>query len=259
MTSGSPVIDWRLADPLCDPPGVTDSHYSERLCRLPHTMWCYRPPVQHLPATELPPSVRNPNTPFTFGSFNNCSKMSEITFRLWARTVLANPGSRLLLKASAMADQSTRELILSRFAKQGLPADRIMLVSQQIDLAQHFNYYNNIDLALDTFTYNGTTTTCEALWMNTPVLTMTGEMHISRVGTSLLTNLGLPELIAKDEDDFVQKASGYAQNRDSLVNLRKGLRARMQASPLMNGPQFAREFGDAMRIMWKDWCDRQKK
>jgi predicted O-linked N-acetylglucosamine transferase (SPINDLY family) len=241
---------------MCDPPGVTDSHYSERLIRLPKTMWCYRPPV-NIPCQEVPPSVRNPGTPFTFGSFNNCSKMSDITFELWAKIVLASPGSRLVVKASAMADNSTRQMIIAKFARYGLPSDRINLVTQQIDLAQHFNYYGNIDLGLDTYTYNGTTTTCEALWMNVPVVTLVGEMHISRVGSSLLTSMGMPQLIAHTPEEFVKIATSYAANRDALVELRKGLRNRMIASPLMDGKTYAKDFGDALRVMWRDWCDRR--
>lgn len=256
MTTGAPrsLIDYRFADPIADAPGVTDAHYSEELLRLPTTMWCYRPPV-NIPAEEVPPCVRDPKQPFTFGSFNNCSKMSALTFRLWAKVLLAAPGSRLLLKASAMADDMTKRIILERFAKEGVPADRIMLVPQLVDLAKHFAYYGNIDLGLDTYTYNGTTTTCEAMWMNVPVVTMMGDMHISRVGASLLTNVGLPNLIAHTEEEFVKIAAGYAQNRDSLVALRKGLRSRLQNSPVMNGKQFARDFEGALRTIWKKWCE----
>jgi protein O-GlcNAc transferase len=259
MTTGAPqaIIDYRLADPIADPPGLTDSHYSEKLWRLPKTMWCYRPPV-NIPAEEVPPCVRDPKQPFTFGSFNNCSKMSELTFRMWAKVLHATPGSRLLLKASAMADDNTKQIILSRFAKQDIPAERIAMVPQLVDLAKHFAYYGNIDLALDTYTYNGTTTTCEAMWMNVPVVTMVGDMHISRVGASLLTNMGLPQLVTHTEEEFVKVASGYAHNRDALVALRKGLRARLQNSPVMDGKAFAADFGAALRGMWKQWCEKGK-
>jgi predicted O-linked N-acetylglucosamine transferase (SPINDLY family) len=257
MTSGATpdIIEWHLTDALVDPPGESDKHYSEKLYRLPTTNWCYRPPV-NIPCQESPAFVRNPQAPFTYGSFNNCSKMSEITFRVWAKVLHATPGSRLMLKASAMADDNTRGIIHERFAKEGIPAERIVLVPQQVDLAQHFAYYGNIDLGLDTYSYNGTTTTCEALWMNVPVLTLAGDNHISRVGLSLLTNVGLPQLIAHNEDEFVKIAASYFENRDSLVELRKGLRAKLQSSNLMNGKKFADEFGDSLRDMWKQWSAR---
>ena len=128
------------------------------------------------------------------------------------------------------------------------------MVPQQIDLAQHFAFYGNIDLGLDTYTYNGTTTTCEATWMNVPVVTLAGREHISRVGASLLTNMGLPQLVAHSVDEFVQIASGYAHNHQALVDLRKGLRQKFRTSPVMDGKRFAGEFGMALRTMWREWC-----
>jgi len=259
MTTGAPpsIIQYHLTDAICDPPGESDKHYTEKVFRLPTTNWCYRPPVD-IPCEEVPPVVRNRGTPmerpFTFGSFNNCSKMSKLTFELWAKILLATPGSRLLLKASAMADAQTKKIIMDRFAAEGLSADRIVMVPQQIDLAQHFAYYGNIDLGLDTYTYNGTTTTCEALWMNVPVVTLAGHEHISRVGASLLTNVGLPQLVAHDPDEFVKIASGYGKDHAALVELRKGLRERFRKSPVMDGKRFAAEFGASLRTMWREWC-----
>ncbi len=259
MTTGAPpsIIDYHLTDGICDPPGESDTHYTEKLYRLPTTNWCYRPPVD-IPAQEVPPVIRNPGTPFTFGSFNNCSKMSKLTFQLWASVLKAAPGSRLLLKASAMADTQTKKIIMDRFAAEGIPAERIVLMPQQVDLAKHFEYYCNIDLGLDTYTYNGTTTTCEATWMNVPVLTLAGDAHISRVGASLLTNMGLPQLVAHTPEEFVRLAAGYANDQAgkyaALVELRKGLRERFRKSPVMDGQRFAGEFGAMLRDMWRKWC-----
>lgn len=253
MTTGSPMIDYRIGDPIVDPPGVSDGHYIEKLLRLPRTMWCYRPPVQ-IPCEELPPIVRDPARPFTFGSFNNSSKMSASTFRLWARVLQAVPDSRLIIKASAMNDENTCNLVLGRFEALGVPRERIASVPQQYHLEKHFDYYSNVDLALDTVPYNGTTTTCEAMWMNVPVLVLAGNMHIARVGASLMTNVGLPQLVAQTEDQFVQIAARYANDIPALTGLRKGLRARLQASPLMDGPAFARDFAAALRTAWAHWC-----
>jgi predicted O-linked N-acetylglucosamine transferase (SPINDLY family) len=216
-------------------------------------MWCYRPPV-NISTEALPPVVRDPSRPFTFGSFNNSSKMSAATFRLWANVLKAVPNSRLLIKASAMNDEGTREIVLTRFEKLGVPRNRIISVPQQYDLAEHFGYYANVDLALDTVPYNGTTTTCEALWMNVPVLVLAGNMHIARVGASLLTNAGLPQLVAQTEDEFVQIAAKYANDVPALTDMRKGLRERFSKSPLMDGPAFAKDFAAAVRGVWQEWC-----
>jgi protein O-GlcNAc transferase len=258
MTSGGTVIDWHITDPISDPPGIADGHYSERLYRLPKTAWCYRPPV-NIPAEETPPIMRFPSRPFTFGSFNNCSKMSKLTFRMWAKVLLATPGSRMIIKASAMADEGTRNIIKAGFAEYGVGEERLMLLAQHLNLADHFAAYGDVDLALDTYTYHGTTTTCEALWMNVPVVTLTGNMHISRVGTSLLTNAGLPSLIASTEEEFIDIASRLANDTAALMEVRKGLRERFRKSPVMDDVQFASDFDAAMRTMWRDWCATQKK
>ncbi len=257
MTTGADCIDYRISDPISDPPGMTDGQYTEKLFRLPHTTWCYRPPVQ-IPAEEVAASVRNPTLPFTFGSFNNCSKISEPNFRMWAGVLKAVPNSRILLKASAMADSNTRQRIHDMFQKYGVPPERVVLVPQQLDLAHHFAYYGNIDLGLDTFSYNGTTTTCEALWMNVPVLTLAGDMHISRVGACLLTNLGLESLVANTEEEFIATAARLAGDKEALAEVRKGLRARLQASPLMDAKQFTRDFENGLRTMWRTWCENSK-
>jgi predicted O-linked N-acetylglucosamine transferase (SPINDLY family) len=259
MTTGAPssIIQYHLTDGIADPEGETDGHYTEKVFRLPTTNWCYRPPVD-IPCQELPPIVRNKGTslerPFTFGSFNNCSKMSKLTFQAWAKVLKAAPGSRLLLKASAMADAVTKQVILDRFAAEGIPAERVVMCPQQINLAKHFEFYGNVDLGLDTYTYNGTTTTCEATWMNVPVLTLAGKEHISRVGASLLTNMGLPQLVAHTEEEFVEIAASYARDPEKLVELRKGLREKFRNSPVMDGKRFAGEFGQALRTMWRTWC-----
>jgi len=132
-----------------------------------------------------------------------------------------------------------------------------MLVAQQQSLVEHFGYYGNVDLGLDTYTYCGTTTTCEAMWMNVPVVTLAGDMHIARVGASLLTNVGLESLVAQSEDEFVEIATRLAKDPAALAAVRTGLRGKLQASPLMNQRQFAADFGNALRTMWRDWCATQ--
>jgi predicted O-linked N-acetylglucosamine transferase (SPINDLY family) len=251
MTTGGAAVGYRIGDDVADPPGLTESHYAERLARLPGPMWCYRPPVD-VPAQELAPSRRG--RPFTFGSFNDTAKLSPRTLDLWARVLAAVPESRLLLKAGALADDGVRGRVLQELSARGVPPDRVSLLARRSALADHFAAYHDVDLALDTFPYTGTTTTCEALWMNVPVLTRAGHTHITRVGASLLTHAGLPELVALSDDAFVRTAADLARSPEKLAALRHDLRGRLRASPVMNERDFARRFGALLRTLWKDWC-----
>ena len=139
----------------------------------------------------------------------------------------------------------------------GIATERFEMAGHVADLADHLSSYGRVDIALDTFPYHGTTTTCEALWMGVPVVTLAGKTHASRVGVSLLTNVGLPELIASDAAEYVAIAAAFAGDPSRLAALRTSLRARMAASPLMDGPRFARNVESAFRTIWGDWCAKQ--
>jgi predicted O-linked N-acetylglucosamine transferase (SPINDLY family) len=161
----------------------------------------------------------------------------------------------LLLKAGAFGAASVREHVRGIFNAQGIEADRLDLQGWQRDRLSHLALYGEMDIALDTFPYNGTTTTCDAFWMGVPVITLAGQTHVSRVGLSLLSNVGLSETIATTTDEYIGLAIALAQDRDRLKTLRLGLRQRMRISPLMDAPGFARSVEAAYRQMWRNWCE----
>ena len=250
-TTGMPAMDYRLTDAHADPPGSTERFHTEQLVRLPACAWCFRPPDE-APPVVAPPVARTGHV--TFGSFNSRAKITTAMLTLWSRIVLAVPGAHLLLKNPSLQDRATQLQTLRLLEQAGLPAERITLLGRTPTIAEHLASYARVDLALDTFPYLGTTTTCEALWMGVPVITLAGQTHASRVGVSLLTNAGLPELIAQDADDYLRLAVQLATDPTRLADLRATLRDRMAASPLMDAPRFARNLEAAYREMWRKWC-----
>jgi protein O-GlcNAc transferase len=249
--TGLSVIDYRLSDSFADPSDLPDYFHAEALHRLPHTNWCFAV-SEESPPVEASPAIRQGHV--TFGSFNNFAKVTETMLQVWGRILREVPGSRLLLKAAALAAPSVQQRVRRDFAALGIDAGRLSLRSREPDHATHLALYNQIDIALDTFPYHGTTTTCDALWMGVPVITLAGQTHVSRVGLSLLSNIGLPELIAFTQDQYVQIAVGLAKDQDRMDALRRGMRARMLTSPLMDAPGFARDVEAAYRQMWNIWC-----
>ncbi len=241
-TTGLSRIDWRLTDMLADPPGTTETYYSERLMRLP-AAWCYAPP----PAAPLP--APSSDEPFTFGSFNALAKVNATTIALWSRVLHASPGARLLIKSSLLSDSAVRERYLAAFANEGVDAERLVFIPQTREFVEHLATYGQMDAALDTFPYTGTTTTCEAMWMGVPVVTLAGRTHASRVGASLLSRAGFGELAAATEEAFVSIASALARQGRVTNAARLERRGRMAASRLTDGVGFAREFGPACRVM----------
>jgi predicted O-linked N-acetylglucosamine transferase (SPINDLY family) len=250
-TTGVPAIDYRITDAIADPPGTTDAWHSEKLWRLPRTFLCYRPP-------EFAPPVlpRHADDLICFGSFNTITKINQPLLAAWARALSAVPNSRLLLKSTGMTSPSTRSRILAALTAVNIAPERLELLEATKTMQDHLALYNRMDIALDTWPYNGTTTTCEALWMGVPVVTLAGQMHRARVGMSLLTSVGLSELIAPDENAFPSLVATLANDRPRLAALRTSLRDRMRASPLMDEPGFTRDVEAAYRAMWRQWCNR---
>ncbi len=244
-TTGLRAIDWRISDAVCDPP-EDDALSAERVMRLPGFL-CYVPP-----ADAPPPAARSAGAPLTFGSFNNVMKISDDCAALFARTLAAVPDSRLLLKSSIAIGEDIRAHHVGRIARHGIDPARIAFVPRIDSWGGHFSAYGAVDIALDTFPYNGTTTTCEALWMGVPVVALKGDRHAARVGASLLGQLGLDEFIATTETDFVACAARWAARGDVLAAMRAGLRARVAASPLCDRAGFAHRFASALREMWRD-------
>ncbi len=250
-STGLEAIDYRLTDALADPPGSTDEPDSEKLVRLAEGAWCYRPCAE-APAISDPPVLRTGH--LTFGCFNALPKITAPMLDLWSRLLHAVPGSQFLLKNGSMLEASTRNRLRREFENSGIAADRIELANRTPGQAEHLACYGRVDIALDTFPYHGTTTTCEALWMGVPVITLAGKTHCSRVGVSLLTHVGLPELIATSENHYLQLAAALAADLPRLTHLRRTLRERMRNSPLMDAPRFARSIEAAYREMWREWC-----
>jgi predicted O-linked N-acetylglucosamine transferase (SPINDLY family) len=246
-TTGLETMDYRLTDPHLDPPGMNDSFYSEKSIRLPETYWCYSPDEQS-PQVGPPPALRAGNV--TFGSLNNFCKVSPQTLDLWIQLLRATPKSHLILHAH---EGSHRQRVWDLLERQGIDPRRVMFVGR-VPLSEYFKRYEQIDIGLDPFPCNGGTTTCDALWMGVPVVTLAGRTAVGRGGVSVLRNVGLPELIAKTPEQYVQIAAALANDLPRLAELRRTLRARMQASPLMDAPRFARNIEAAYRQMWRDWC-----
>jgi predicted O-linked N-acetylglucosamine transferase (SPINDLY family) len=250
-TTGMPQIDYRMVDAWTDPPNQP-SLCTETLVRLEDGFLCYMPPT-NTPENEPPPVLKYDYV--TFGSFNLLTKLSVPAARLWAKILDAVPNSRLFLKSPAFVLPSTKEYWKSFFEREGIHRDRLDLLGWCKDRSTHLSLYNRVDIALDTFPYNGTTTTCEALWMGVPVITLVGDSHVGRVGTSLLSTLQLEELIAQSEQEYLEIAIQLAQDRERITLFRETIRSWMSVSPLCDSEAFAYKIEAAYRQMWRKWCE----
>jgi predicted O-linked N-acetylglucosamine transferase (SPINDLY family) len=252
-TTGVSAVDYRVSDWHVDPAGY-EAHNVERLLRMPHSYYCYRPLA---PAPDVAPLPAAQSGHVTFGSFNNIAKVSDATLRAWARVVQAVPGARLLLKAKGLDDPAVRESLIGRLAALGIGGEQLILRGWEKLAGGQLALYAQMDVALDTFPYNGGTTTCEALWMGVPVVTLRGATHASRMGASLLHAAGMPELVANSEDEFVAHAVRLALDLPALARLRAGMRERLAASPLLDEHGFVRALEAHYRDAWRGWCDTQ--
>ncbi|KAF0192321.1 MAG: hypothetical protein FD165_946 [Gammaproteobacteria bacterium] len=254
-TTGLAAMDYRITDRWADPPGASDECHTESLLRLPGGFLCYAPPEDAPPPA---PSPYHANGCITFGSFNNQAKLTEAAIALWSTLLTELPDARLVLKNNSLADAGTRALCHERFAHYGIAPARVELLGRLPARADHLALYRRIDIALDTFPYNGTTTTCEALWMGVPVVVLAGTMHAGRVGVSILNQIGLPELIAADATAYRDVVRRLAGETARLAKWRSELRERMQASPLCDPRRFHQELHAAYRQMWQRWCEAQE-
>ena len=252
-TTGVPAMDYRFVDSITDPPETAQRFNTERLVHFSPTAWSYLAPAD-APACAPPPCAGGGG--IVFGSFNNFTKVNDALLGLWARVLTAVPGSRLLVKARALNEPELKQWVVGRMQGAGIEPDRLDLRDFIQGKASHLEFYSKVDIALDTHPYNGTTTTCEALWMGVPVVTLAGDRHASRVGASLLTALGRPEWIATQPDDYVAIAARLAEDRERLVVERAGLRELMQQSVLCGHADQARRFGAALRDCWRGWCEK---
>jgi len=250
-TTGLTAMDFRLTDAQADPEGGTEQWHSEALFRLPHCFLCYGPPADCPEVSALSTLEKEQ---ITFASFNNLTKINDAVLRAWADILHRVPAARLLIKGSVTIDQSLHERILQVFVRKGLKRERVHLLTRTKSFREHLLLYNNVHVALDTFPYNGATTTCEALWMGVPVISLMGKTHVARVGGSLLSTAGLDELIATDREDYIRIAVELASNKDRLGRMRQNMRARLRNSPLTDARGATRSLEDAYRTMWRIFC-----
>ena len=252
-TTGVPEMDYRFTDALADPEGEADGFATERLVRFSECAWSYRPPEN---APE-PGRMARTSEGVVFGCFNNLAKVTDGQLAVWARVLAAVPTSRLLLKGKGLSEENVRARYRERCARAGISVERLDLVERTPDAKSHLGIYDGVDVALDTFPYHGTTTTCEALWMGVPVITLAGESHMARVGASLLRAAGRPEWVARTTDDYVELARSLGaagtRGREERVALREAVRG----SRLLNQAGHAADFGRALRDCWARWCNEQ--
>lgn len=246
LGSGLAQIDFRLSDPAASPPARAQGD-GERLWRLPRVFSCYRPP-----AGAPTPARSGGSGPagITVGSFNNCAKLSESTVALWARLLQARPDMQLLLKDAAYGDPGVCRWMSERFAVHGVGAERLRLLPRQAADADHLALYGAIDIALDTYPYNGVTTTCEALWMGVPVVSLVGSGFAARMGLTLLSAVGQSQWAAASEDAYLAQVVRLADDGAARADLRTALRGQMQRSPLMDEAGFTAELEAAYQAIW---------
>ena len=247
-TTGLDTMDYRITDRHADPPGAADGWHSERLMRLPEIYMAFDPP-RDAPQVSASPVLSRGYV--TFGSFNALAKITPQVIAAWARLLHAVPNARLTMLT--VAEGEARARVTRAFAEHGIPASRLALAGR-LAFGAFLAAVAEADIALDPFPFAGTTTTCQTLWMGVPVVTLAGRSHAGRVGVSMLTNVGLADLVARDEDDYVAIAAALACRPARLAELRAGMRARMLASPLTDGARLARAVEDAYRTMWEAYC-----
>jgi protein O-GlcNAc transferase len=247
-TTGMSSIDYRLTTEYCDPSGASEQYYSEKLYRLKDTYWTYNPPLR-LPVSELP---MKSNGYATFGSFNLYYRMTREVIDLWSRVLQAIPRSRLLIVS--VAPGSTQAALLERMDRAGIARERVAIHG-----VLPFQKYNElmgvVDVALAPFPYNGATSAMDCLWNGLPVVAKGGgDTFTTRLGCSVLATMGLSELIAVDDDDYIRIAAGLASDVPRLSELRRTLRQMLERSPMRDFPGFTRELESAYRAMWQSWC-----
>lgn len=250
-TTGMQAMDYLLADGVTCPESESD-RYVETVERLPECLWSYGPPIVDLPEPE-PDSEEE--KPFTFGCFNNTAKINKGVVDAWAAILRQVPGAELLLQSGSFADEAVRERYQEMFQDRGV-GDRVVF-RRHMELRGYLASYREVDVALDPFPYAGGATSADALWMGVPVVTLRGERFEGRLTATTLRAAGLQELVAADLDAYMGLAVELARDGNRLAQLRRGLRERMEASPLCDAARFARDMEAAYRAMWRRWCAEQ--
>jgi predicted O-linked N-acetylglucosamine transferase (SPINDLY family) len=247
-TTGLDCFDCRLTDPYFDPPGTDLSVYSEPSLHLPEAYWCYSALNEDLAVGPLPAERAGF---ITFGNLNSFRKVHPAVLRLWARVMREIPESRLAL----LAEEAPRKGALATLADAGIASERV-LFEGRVSRHKYLERHQTVDIVLDSYPFAGGTTSLDAVWMGVPIVTLRGDPTLQRAGVTILSNLGLPELVAASEDEFVEKAVSLARDRARLAKLRAELRARFEASPFADAKRFARNLEAAYRTVWRQYCAR---
>ena len=247
-TTGLKTIDYRLTDAWADPVGLTDAYHCEKLMRIPDCGWCYEPVLQEAQSfADAPPVERNGY--ITFGSFNNIAKFNPPLCDLWVKILQGVPEACLRLKAKSFFDPEVLLEWETRFTSAGIAKERLLFMPHKPQIKDHLAVYNEVDIALDSYPYHGTTTTCEALAAGVPVVSLAGNSHVARVGVSLLNAVGLADLVAQQPEDYVAIAVKLAADRARLRQLRTSLSERMKTSVLGDAEGFTRKLEGCYRQM----------
>jgi len=252
-TTGVPAVDYRFTDAIADPEGEADAFATEQLVRFGPTAWTYMPPADS-PEVAPPPCLVNGYV--TFGSFNDLAKITDSALTVWGRVLAGAPGSRLRLKGRGLSEAPVRAALAQRLARAGIAAESVEFLERTPDTVSHLAQYQTVDVALDTFPYHGTTTTCEALWMGVPVVSLVGDHHVARVGASLLTAAGHADWSTDTAAGYVRAAVTLASDAGRLHQIRRGLRDDLKRGPLLDHQAQSRRFGSAVRTCWARWCER---
>jgi len=252
-TTGMKAMDYRITDHYAEPIGMTEHLNSETLWRLPDIFCAYQASNRCPDVIDHPPFEDNGYV--TFGCFNNFTKVSDPALKTWAEILHKVPDARLLLEIPGIDNPKILAEVESRLANLGLPMDRLILVPRSS--ANQYVLYNKIDMALDPFPCVGGTTSMDTLWMGVPFVTLAGKHFTSRMGVTILTNAGMPELIAQNTEDYISIAVNMASDKDALRKIRQGLRERFADSPVMDREKFAKNMEIAYRQMWKKWLEDQ--
>jgi len=250
-TTGVPAIGYKITDAIVSPIDDADRYATETLLRLPRGFHCYRPPPNCPDVAPLPCLSANH---VTYGSFSGPPKMNPELIGIWSAVLRAVPDARMLIKCRQFADEPVRDKYTAIFGAAGISPERLTLMEFSATASAHLMQYAAMDICLDTYPYGGTTTICEALWMGVPVVTLMGERPASRIGGSLLHEVGMPEMIASNADEFVTIASELARDVGRLRKLRTGMRDHLDGTPLRDERGFAKEIERAYRDIWRHWC-----
>lgn len=251
-TTGLSTVDYFLSDEVCLPTGAaSDGGFTEKILHLPHSHLCYAPGlVREMPAAgTVAPCLHNGYV--TFGSFNNFAKVTDETLLLWREILEEVKDSRLIIKGKICSIPSGQAIVRERLAKLGICLSRVELLPYSPD---YLEAYRGVDIALDTMPYNGGLTTCEALYMGVPVISIRGYSHGSRFGASILTNAGVKELVAENDVGYVRRAVQLGNSPELIGAYHSRLRADLIKSPLMDGRQYMRELEAAYRKIWENFC-----